>query len=267
MRAIVPTLKSLYLDAVNGTAARVVTGPHSRWLETPEEDRVVTEEAAQFAKDVFLGKFKHRRSGRFSPSSIGKCGRRSLFGFAGAPQLGVDLDAIGLMSIGTQDHLYWQVEGLSVGWMLDAEVWTWDPHYRIGGSIDGLLHDWSLFELKTVIGGKYSRIVSIDDEPDYEHRLQFQAYKHTEGVETGSIVYQERATGQFHEFRVEAEDALEKDLIGKLEELNNHVEDRTLPPMLNDCEMRSGAVYRSCPYRKYCRTANTLTIHTAEDAA
>src|SRR3954467_9727849 len=88
----------------------VVPGPHARWLETPEEERVVTEEAAQFAKDVLLGKYKHPRIGRFSASGLGGCERALALGFHGYSKVGENPDSQELMTMGTRDHFWWQVE-------------------------------------------------------------------------------------------------------------------------------------------------------------
>lgn len=261
-----PTLKGLFVNAQKGGAALFVTGPHARCIETPEAQRPHTEQAAQFVMDAILGKYKHNRVGRFSPSAIAQCPRKSLFGYVGVPQAGGSFDNYDLMAIGTWGHMRWQEEGLSWGWMADAEVWTYDAEYNMGGSIDGLLDDCSLFELKTVTMGKYTRIVSVENEPLYDHRLQLQAYFHMEGVDLGSIVYEERNTGQFHEFRVEADDLLEADLLRRLEMLNNWVADAKLPPMLEDCKRGVGDTFRACPFRDYCPNATKLIVPQEEAA-
>src|SRR5258708_6647327 len=68
-------LKGLYREALKEHPL-VVTAPHSQWLLDPDHLRVYTPEAIQFVADALAGKFKHERTGRFSPSSIGGCKRR-----------------------------------------------------------------------------------------------------------------------------------------------------------------------------------------------
>jgi hypothetical protein len=87
-----------------------------------------------------------------------------------------------------------------------------------------------------------------------------------EGVDLGSIVYEERNTGQFHEFRVEADDLLEADLLRRLEMLNNWVADAKLPPMLEDCKRGVGDTFRACPFRDYCPNATKLIVPQEEAA-
>lgn len=241
----------------------IVVGPHTRYLEMTEAERPSTPEARQFVVDALAGKFKHPRAGRFSPSSIAGCKRRLLFGFAGAPEVGENIDAQDLMGLGSWGHLRWQHEGLSMGYMLDAEVWTFDRRRRIGGSIDGMLYDDSVFELKTVFGPKFSRITQQNRTPEYEHRLQFQAYVESEGVELGSVVYEDRGTGRYFEYRIAPDEKLSKDLEVKLDELNNRAEEDDLPPMLEDCSRGVGYVFNQCPFRKHCPKATSLGIEVA----
>src|SRR3954454_7159251 len=152
----VPDLRQMFgraLREVEGKASPLfVTGPHTEWMERPEEEQIYSPEAIRFVGDVMAGKYARPRAGRFSPSSIGKCPRRLLFGFAGAPQVGENPDSSDLKGLGKWGHLRWQAEGLSMGWMEAGEVWTFDPVRRVGGSIDGMNADDSVFELKTVFG-------------------------------------------------------------------------------------------------------------------
>lgn len=249
-----PSLKDMVAMAKEKNGP-VVVGPHTQYLEMPEDDRPVTPEALAFLMDALQGKFKRPRAGRFSPSSIGGCKRRLLFGFAGVPEIGEDVDSQELFGLGKWGHYKWQVEGLSMGYMVDAEVWTFDPARRIGGSIDAMLYDDSVFELKTVMGAKFNRITQINRTPEVEHALQFQSYVESEGVTLGSVLYEDRGTGKYYEYRIEPDDKLSRQLADKLEELNNRVEANDLPPMLDECERRVGNTYRQCPFRMHCPKA------------
>lgn len=250
-----PNLKGL-LDSANRGEKLVVTRYHADWLELPPDLQQYTPEAIQFVADALAGKFKHPRPGRFSPSSLGMCQRRLVFGYEGAPQAGEDLDASDLMGLGTWGHLRWQAEGLSQGYMLEGEVWVHDPDLRTGGSMDANLQDNSVFELKTTRTKLYNKFVVQDQAPKWEHQLQFGAYALISGRTWGSIVYEDRANGSFHEFRVEMSGELEKAVLREIGELNAWLEKERRPLILDDCEMRTGYVYRSCPYRKYCIEEN-----------
>ena len=245
----------------NPALAAVVTPLHTQWLELPEDERYerTTEEAAQFAKDVLLGKYKRPRVHRFSASGLGGCERRLLFGYAGVEQLGEDPDAQDLMSMGSHDHLFWQVEGLSMGWLKLCERFVLNKRTRVGGSIDGIIFDDSIWELKTVTTGKFSKMTD-QNWPFHDHLVQADEYGEQWGSDYISIVYQDRQYGTYREFRIERDDKINKWRLELIERLNNHLADDTLPPMLADCEIRVGPTYRQCPYRKYCPSATRVSL-------
>jgi hypothetical protein len=170
-------LKGLLREAERGNDL-IVTQPHSRWLELPEEEQIYSPEAIQFAIDVWGHKFKHERHGRFSPSAIGECPRRVLLGYAGAgPQRPPDIDNQEMMDHGSWTHLKWQMEGITQGYMLAGEVWVHSDELRCGGSMDAKLHDGSNFELKSTGWSIYTRVVTVERWPKFENLLQDATYK------------------------------------------------------------------------------------------
>ena len=228
-----------------------VVSRHTKWLELTEEDQVYSEEALDWAMKLLRRDFKYTRSGRYSPSSIGECNRRVVLGYNGAPQDPFDLDSLDLMSMGTRDHFWWQLEGITMGWIVEAEAWRHVPDLRLGGSLDAIMADDSIFELKTVISSKYSRILR-EGSPLHAHVLQVHAYFLLSGLRWASIVYQSRDTGDFYEFRVEHDQSVENELMGLLTKLDRYVDADELPEILDDCEMRTGTIYKQCPVRSEC---------------
>ncbi len=245
------TSNKAMLKAIQAGTRLYVTKKHAEWLERPESEQVITETAADFVREALLGKFKHARTGRFSPSSAGGCKRRALFAFYGAPQLGENLDSYDLMGLGTWGHLRWQAEGLSYPYMHAGEVWVYEPAVRTGGSIDATLLDDSLFELKTVMSSKMNKVLK-EDSPLIEHRLQVEVYFELSGADIASVVYEDRSTGSFHEFRYRSDPRTRTQAVEWVNRLNDFEAADQLPDMLDDCEMRQGQVYRNCPYRKHC---------------
>lgn len=227
------------------------TKRHAEYLEMPENERPRTERVADILRDIYLGKFKHERSGRFSPSSAGGCQRAALFSFHSAPQVGENLDSQDLMSHGTDIHSRWQAEGLEMGWMIEVEKWVYSKELNCGGSIDGILADGSLFELKTGAQSVYSRVLK-EDIPKWEHRMQVEVYFELSGIDLASIVYEERNSGQFHEFRYQSDPETRAKALAWMASLNRWLDVDDMPNMLDDCEMRQGNVYRNCRYRKHC---------------
>lgn len=265
------TLKGLFQEAQRGDGGKLfVTQPHTEWLERPEQEQVYSEEAITFLGDVLRKKFKHERPGRFSPSAIGECHRRVVFGYAGAPQLPPDIDNQEMMDHGTISHLKWQLEGLTMGYMTEAEVWVHDEELLSGGSMDADLHDGSIFELKTAGMFVYNKIVLDQRAPKWENLLQVHNYFLLSGADWASVVYEDRSSGQFHEFRVARDPKIEKEVLRRLRSYKSYVEEDELPPMLEMCEQRMGATYRRCPYRKVCHIPDSVTKaqdlpHDSED--
>lgn len=253
-----PSLKELVRSAEAGDNL-MVTGPHSEWLERLEVEQRPSPKAMAFAIRALLGDYKHERAGRFSPSSMGECARRLVFGYAGAPQLPPDIDNQEMMDHGTAAHLKWQIEGLTMGYMTEAEVWVDDPDLLVGGSMDAKLHDDSVFELKTAGGFVYNKIVLDQRAPKWENLMQANTYFMLDGADWGSVVYEDRSSGQFHEFRVTRDSKIEKEIIRRLRSYKSYVEADELPPVLPDCEVRVGTVYRRCPFRKICLKTHSVT--------
>ena len=252
------TLKGLFEEAQRGNDL-IVTQPHSRWLELPEDEQVYSPEAIKFVSQSLRKEFKHERPGRFSPSAMGECPRRIVFGYAGAAQLAPDLDNQEMMDHGSWGHLKWQAEGLTVGYMKEAEVWVHNEELRCGGSMDATLEDGSNFELKTAGHYVYQRVVGVEGWPKYENLLQDATYKLLADIDMSSIVYENRSSGQFHEYRVPRDTKLEKDVIVKLTTYSAYVDADELPPVLDMCSMRMGSVYKRCPFRSICLEATSVS--------
>jgi hypothetical protein len=256
----VPTTRGMLDEAMKG-ADPVVTAPHYRWLEMtePEQAAAYTDEAIAFVGDSLRGKFKKQRPGRISPSAMGGCPRAIIFGYAGMRQLAPRVENQEMMDHGSWGHLKWQAEGLSIGWLTNAEIWVTNPDLLNGGSMDGSLIDGSIFELKTCMWPVYARVVTKERVPKWENMLQVHDYFLLSDTDRGSIVYEERGSGQFHEFRVERDSKIEREVLRRLKSYRLYIEEDDLPPMLGECELRQGNTYSRCEYRSDCPKLKTLT--------
>jgi 7-keto-8-aminopelargonate synthetase-like enzyme len=88
-----------------------------------------------------------------------------------------------------------------------------EEELRCGGSMDATLVDDSIFELKTVIWNKFNRIVMVANWPEYEHLLQTAGYMLLADRDHASLVYEDRGSGQFHEFRIPRTNKLEREVL------------------------------------------------------
>lgn len=261
-----PTLKGMLAEAKRGNPL-LVTREHAAWLEMSEADRfdlINSERETVMAvlERLIFGKAKVERTKRISASGLGGCLRKQLFSYAGAPAIGEDPDSSDLMSMGTHDHLWWQIEGMVMGWLTEVEPFVTDGF--VGGSLDGVGFEVPVFELKTVRESKYTKIVLVDKEAPFDHMIQLDFYMQQLNAANAALVYQERGGGSYHEFWVERRPEIARKREHITEQLGNCVTDNSLPAMLEDCEAKQGTIYRQCPFRKYCPKARTVTVSAEE---
>lgn len=247
----VTSLKSLF-EAAEAGDRLVVTGPHYEWLERLEHEQFPSQAALFHVARTLLRQFKRPRVGRISPSAMGMCDRRVIFGYAGAPQLAPDTGLSEIFDHGTESHVRWQIEGITMGWMKAGEVWHEDPDLLIGGSTDGVLYDDSLFELKSGAPSVFNKVVRDLREPKRENLMQVDTYFLMMGTDWASVVYEDRAYGNFHEFRIARDAKRERVVLKLLRKYKAHIEADELPQMLAPCEEKMGTTYKQCPYRKIC---------------
>ena len=248
------TLQQLRDSALAGMEL-VVTPAHTLWQEHTGGEEQYTERAIEFAADVWRGTFKHERSGRLSPSGMGGCERALQFGYQGAPRNPVKVDDLDLMAIGTKMHLMWQMEGLSAGYLTDAEVWVTDGDL-LGGSMDGILYDDSIFELKTMRSQVYAKWVAKEKTVKFDHLLQTEAYFRCSGRNRASLLYQDRDSGQTHEWRLKSDPRIEDALDEILQRAYGFIEVDALPTIYADCQSQTGFVFKQCSYSEHC-----LAVH------
>lgn len=251
---------------VSTSLAPVIGPQYAQYLSMPETERPGapggppwSDAALEHRRAVEAGEFKHVRSGRYSPSSITKCQRRVMFGFLGAPEAPrEDLELENMAGFGNMRHLYHQMVGITMGYLEAGEVWTQHPTFTTGGSMDGTgratasYPSCGIFELKSVASTKYQRIVTVDREILFDHRMQMANYALCSGIETGSVVYEDRNYGNFFEFRWERNDRDEQSLIELLKTLRGFTDAGDLPEILSDCSRRVGQLYRDCSYADHC---------------
>lgn len=259
---------------------------HYAWLTNP--DKRFSKHALEHAQRVLAGETQRERSQRFSPSSIGTpCERELLFSFGGAPKLPSQPSSEDKMESGTFEHIRWQMEGLSAGWLDLVEVWVHSPEMQCGGSADGRGDDGSLFEFKNTAAHLYQGIKFKSGsakhyaaDMTHKHRLQMEAYwlvdevqAATQGVEpyfrkVGSLVYQDRDSKDVFEIRVKHDPGLRREVEEILNSAVGWVDLNQLPAMLEGCHKvitpgqfpspKEQKVFDRCAYREHCPTARTV---------
>lgn len=236
-----------------------ITVRHERWMSS-NPNPIYSPEALSFAEQALrrnVGGSRARRARLFRASGMAKCPRSRMFTYLGMPKrLEIDSRLAGIFSMGEFIHLRWQMAGLTEGWLDEAEVSVESSEMNLGGTMDGVLYDGSGFELKSINSNGYRRV--MDYGPKDEHLLQVHAYMILRGGEGQrfSIVYENKDTSEWREFRVTYDDVIAKRAMDEIDLLADHLGRRELPPMLSACETKEGYVWRGCEFRDICPTAS-----------
>lgn len=287
-----PSLRDVIAKA-HGMAPTISAGPdtvypdyyaprHLAWLL---DQQPWSAAALEHARKYLAGEYAHERTLRFSPSAMGsECQREMLFSWIGAPKLPNTPQNEDKAESGTFEHLRWQMEGLTAGWLAEAEVWMHAEELRAGGSLDGIGDDGSLFELKNTaphlfepISTGKGRAREFAAKMVRKHKLQMECYWLIDSLQPtprlsgfGSLVYQDTGSKDVYEIRIRQSDERRAEVHQILEALHGWVDVDLLPDMLEGCwaavttgESPTGpekGVYDRCAYRKHCPTATTVSL-------
>jgi hypothetical protein len=191
------------------------------------------------------------RSGRFGASSRGKCQRAQMWTYLGMPSAKIlDPDKANLFNDGKFRHLRWQVMAVQSGALTHAEYPIKYEKYRLTSSVDGLNSDDAfLFELKG--DRNMARLLEKEGGVVEEHNYQIHTMFLMTGWDVCAYVMEDKSTQQWREIVVHKDPAIMRVVKQELEELNQHVEDRTLPEPLPSCKAKTGP-YRTCPFAGPC---------------
>lgn len=234
----------------------VVSRRHEEWL-SHNANPIYTDRAVSFARDQ-LFMLPRERKGTVSASSLGSCGRKQQFEFLGMPQLPMDTKGAMKVQNGMFMHLRWQMEGLTEGWLLEAEVPV--SGFGLRGTMDGLLYDDSVLELKSINSHGFSSLRTFG--PPHEHMIQMASYLLCSRREKGVFIYENKDTQEYTEIVYTADQLPTREAYELNVEIRNKNAAQTLYEPLNDCIDQIGWRYNSCPYRDRC-----LQIKTWGDVA
>jgi hypothetical protein len=233
-----------------------VTAPMRRWYE---DGCPRTMAATTAMNDLMLKEIDESRrsdgSNRVRPSMIGKCVRAQALSFLGMPSLPPTRGLQALFMNGHYGHYRWQLAGLSSGFLTAVEVPVADNNLKIVGAMDGVCSDGSVFELKTTSNASFYRVAK--NGPYDSHISQVNAYMYASGVSLASLVYENRDTMDFKEFRLTFDEQRFSKVMHTCTAVASSTQD-TLPQPLRDCVMHVGSTYKSCFFRKVCRPEGGL---------
>lgn len=228
------------------------------WLaDHPEGVGVETEEEARLLLRLLMVPEEGSRAGAFHPSGLTRCKREQLFAYHDAPKAdfthGAQLQNI--FNDGTWRHARWQLMLTKIGVLHSVEVPVELPELRLTGSMDGQGTDdqgeW-FFELK----GTSRPLNALEIEgPMDDHVIQVNAYLLASGLDQAVIAYESKSNNDWIEIAITPDHESTTFVTDVLEELNDHVDNGTLPAILPDCAQGQGEQFASCPFRTHCPTA------------
>lgn len=241
--------------STDDTVIYPVTEALARWdgKYTQEAiDRVIEVQRKDWGSD-----HRSHGAGRIRPSSIGSvCPRPALLSFLGDPTDPESRSSRAIMDSGTWRHYYWQLVGLSAGFLTQIEVPLKHAKWRLSGSADGIGNTTGVFEFKSVNSQKFSAIRGNGDprqfKPPKEHLDQVNSYLVAKDLHHASLVYEERNYLGWFEVRVERDEEVIASLDRRFAAWDAHIKAKTLPPILPDCWAQQGSVFKYCPWKESC---------------
>lgn len=196
-------------------------------------------------------------SGRIRPSMLGlECDRPALLSYEGEPADGFSTASMSIMNAGTFRHYYWQMVGLSAGFLTDIEAGIEHKPWQLRGSLDGVLDNGEVFELKSVNSRKFA-IIKDDGNPLHykpvaAHVEQVHPYMLARDTKWTSLVYEDRNFLSFIEVRVRFDEGILTTMNWRAERWNAYIDAGTLPPIRPDCLEQTGTTYRYCGWKESC---------------
>jgi hypothetical protein len=226
----------------------VVSPRHEAWLADNDTPRY-TGLALGFAMKQ-LGDRGRFRKGTVSASSLGECRRYQQFVYLGMPKMPPTPQSAMRMHNGAMMHLRWQMAGLSEGWLTDAEVPVRHPTLGLTGTMDGVLYDGSVLELKSINSHGFSRVSTFG--PLIPHLFQMATYMLCTRRKQGVFIYENKNDQDYQEIVVSAADLPMSEVQSAAVEMWRDIETKHLAEPLSKCLDREGWVYNYCPFRDRC---------------
>lgn len=237
----------------------IVSSRYKTWIAKNANPHYSAEALSFGHQQLLLQSNQRDRRGTISSSSLSSCQRRQQFTFLGMPELPPSPKLAAIFQTGTFMHIRWQMAGLTAGWLSEAEVPIGKNTYELSGTMDGVLDEDSVLELKSCNSNSFRRVLSFG--PLEGHLFQVGTYVLTTGREKGVLIYEDKDTQEFKEFvfpRAELP-LIEIEFGAKL--LWQRITAEQLVEPLDECLAKSGK-YLGCPFRDNC-----LKIRSWEEAS
>ena len=207
----------------------VITKAHEPWAEAQTR---YSHEAIEFAHQQ-MQKVDRDRRGTVSASGLKSCARAQSFTFLGMPKRRVTAQQHGIFTNGDMVHLRWQMNGLSQGWLAEAEVPIGENDLRLSGTRDGVMSNGDLLEIKSINANGWSRLQTFGVQEG--HVYQVATYGYAADHHRAHVLYENKNTQEYREYIVDITDEVVDDLVKRTETIWGYLDSETLPPVLDAC--------------------------------
>lgn len=241
----------------------VVSMRHEQWLGRNSNPEYSLEAIDFGRKALFDQGMPRDRRGTYSASSLNSCVRRQQFTFLGMPEIPPTPKQAGIFQNGTFMHIRWQMAGLTEGWLRQAEVPVPSNSMNLAGTQDGVAHEDSVVELKSINSYGFGSVNTFGVKPD--HVQQVGTYMAATGAEKSVVIYEDKNTQEFREFVVTIKDVPVKEIQERADRLWEMTEKKSLAEPLDKCLAGEGFQFTGCPFREVCMTTKSWE-HAEEQA-
>lgn len=225
----------------------VISPRHERWMEKNANPKYSP--AAQNFMVQELTKTQRERKGTVSASSLGSCKRQQQFTYIGMPKIPPSAKTAAVFQTGTFMHLRWQMAGLSEGWLVKAEESLPANRWMLSGTMDGIAHDGSVVEFKSINSNGFRNVMTFGAKP--EHRTQLGAYLLATGIEKGVFIYEDKDTQEYIEIPQTATELPLNQIADRINQITAANAAKDLFEPLDECMAGKGK-FNWCPFRKEC---------------
>jgi len=209
----------------------------------------------KLTENYFKKELRVKTIGKYYPSEIGYCLRKSWYSFINPKETDIDLTKV--FEVGNMLHDYVckvfaseknpEVELIETESPFTIEV----DDFIISGRIDNLV----LLKgenKKVIVEVKSTKLLSMMKEPQESHVMQLQLYLHTKNIQDGVLLYVEKNTLKSKTFTCRYDKAAYEQIINRFKQLHKHLKESSIP--LPEARLQESKKWlcRYCNYRTEC---------------
>jgi CRISPR/Cas system-associated exonuclease Cas4 (RecB family) len=170
---------------------------------------------------------------RFYPSSMSRCCRYLVYDMLGYKKPLKEPKLLRIMENGNSMHDRYQNWFKEIGVLVENESEIKVPELHVSGRIDSIIKlpdidDYIIVELKSANDGKFNKMVK-NNAPHKDYSDQIQLYMELLEMPYGIILVENKNDQEVLEFWIERDIEYGKELIKKIETVNEHVAQKKLP--------------------------------------